>query len=284
MDRRCLHCSIGKVLETCFLMPESLSLSRSPFLADPATWAGTVDGKPVFGFDAEWKPSFSPGKVNKVALVQLCHGDECLLLHIKFMRGPPPALVEFLESNMYVKVGVGIRGDLVNLKRDYGIEMNGVIDLSDYANFRLGGEMTRSLASLTKLVQGQVLNKPKKITMSNWELRLSDRQVDYAANDVASSYDIFFGLDTMAEAAATRGARMPNMVFTFALSQEIKDKKATKRRRLTRGELTDQDVDIHSLFQQGKSIREISALVGIELNRVESILVNVGQLSFFFFC
>ena len=38
-----------------------------------------------------------------------------------------------------LKVGVGAYGDALKVQRDFGFAMEGVLDLSDYANARLSG-------------------------------------------------------------------------------------------------------------------------------------------------
>lgn len=63
---------------------EYLSLSRQS-LADGA----------AVGFDAEWPPSYTKGKMARIAVIQLCVSEEkCYLFHISPMSGTvlPPFL------------------------------------------------------------------------------------------------------------------------------------------------------------------------------------------------
>ncbi|KAL4857168.1 Werner Syndrome-like exonuclease [Chlorella vulgaris] len=69
----------------------------------------------------------------------------CLLLHICH-SGLTPHLQQLLCSKDILKVGVGILGDAQKLYRDFGLQMQGVVCLSDYANARVS--TANSAASL----------------------------------------------------------------------------------------------------------------------------------------
>ena len=63
-------------------------------------------------FDTEAHPTFSKGKCNPVALVQLHTGTVCLLLHIIHFTEDSPLLCKVLKSKSIVKVGYAIRNDV----------------------------------------------------------------------------------------------------------------------------------------------------------------------------
>ena len=282
-----------------------LKQTAKPVLA----WSGLLEGRPLFGLDAEWKPCFTKGRQNKVALLQLCHSNQCYLFHLKFMGGPPPLLIKFLESDLFVKVGVGIRGDISNLKRDYNIETNGTLDLSDFANARLGGDTVRSLSALSASLMNRALSKSKKITMSNWELSLSQKQKAYAASDAAASYDVFFAIVARPQVEKQPLALPAAMVFSFAtykdkklknllVSVEVTRHSTTKTvlagngtsttatptptptTTITQKKIRAGVLESQTLFQSGRSVREISQQRGVTDAKIQSELLDALKSGF----
>ncbi|PRW57233.1 Werner syndrome-like exonuclease [Chlorella sorokiniana] len=106
-------------------------------------------GIPAIGLDIEWRVLYQTGVPPRpVALMQLCFrcssqsaaapagSYTCQLLHICH-SGITPHLRQLLTSPDVLKVGVGIHGDSLKIQRDFGIEMQGILCLSEYANARL---------------------------------------------------------------------------------------------------------------------------------------------------
>eukprot|EP00262_Sarcandra_glabra_P001107 TRINITY_DN11121_c0_g1_i1.p1 TRINITY_DN11121_c0_g1~~TRINITY_DN11121_c0_g1_i1.p1 ORF type:complete len:207 (+),score=40.43 TRINITY_DN11121_c0_g1_i1:67-687(+) len=149
------------------------------------------------GFDIEWRPTFRAGeKQRKAAVMQICMDTEhCYVMHI-IHSGIPPILQSLLEDSKSVKVGVSIRNDVTKVMKDYNVCIKETEDLSGIANLKLGriGRLW-SLASITEMVTCKQLEKPKRITLGNWEADvLSREQLKYAATDAFASWYLYEAL------------------------------------------------------------------------------------------
>uniref|UniRef100_A0A8B9S6C6 DNA 3'-5' helicase n=1 Tax=Apteryx owenii TaxID=8824 RepID=A0A8B9S6C6_APTOW len=153
----------------CSLLSEDISLS---------------DGAAV-GFDIEWPPSYTKGKMAKIAVIQICVTEEkCYLFHISSMSGFPKGLKRLLEDETIKKVGVGIEGDQWKLMSDFEIRLKSFVELADLANEKLKCKEIWSLNGLVKHLFGKQLLKDKSVRCSNWEeFPLNEKQKVYAATD-----------------------------------------------------------------------------------------------------
>ncbi|KAG1757304.1 ribonuclease H-like domain-containing protein [Suillus lakei] len=156
------------------------------------------------GFDLEWRPNYRKGaSENPVALVQLAGFDTILLLQVSAMSEFPLKLREVLWDPLRVKTGVSIQRDCQKLYQDWGVSTRNCVELALLArsvdNARWKGKYTNPLG-LSRLLETYVgfsLAKGK-VQRSNWELRLSSAQQDYAANDAHAGYAIYARLIAMA--------------------------------------------------------------------------------------
>ncbi|CUI03964.1 3'-5' exonuclease domain-containing protein 2 [Massilia sp. P8910] len=149
---------------------------------DAAAALAALSSTDVLGFDTESKPTFLKGEQSTGPhLVQLATDEVAYLFQI----GATPALgvlKAVLESKTILKVGFGLKDDILRLQSKLGIQTHNVLDLS---NALRKGERN-SLGAKTAVARffGQKLQKSKKITTTNWSLpRLSDKQILYAADD-----------------------------------------------------------------------------------------------------
>ncbi|MDM5179773.1 3'-5' exonuclease domain-containing protein 2 [Massilia sp. DJPM01] len=149
---------------------------------DAAEALAALSSTDVLGFDTESKPTFLKGEQSTGPhLVQLATDEVAYLFQI----GAKPALdvlKAVLESKSILKVGFGLKDDILRLQSKLGIDTSNVLDLS---NALRKGERN-SLGAKTAVARffGQKLQKSKKITTTNWSLpRLSDKQILYAADD-----------------------------------------------------------------------------------------------------
>ncbi|RSZ56565.1 3'-5' exonuclease domain-containing protein 2 [Massilia atriviolacea] len=153
---------------------------------DAAEALAALSSTDVLGFDTESKPTFLKGEQSTGPhLVQLATDEVAYLFQI----GARPAADGFvdvlkavLESKAILKVGFGLKDDILRLQVKLGIDAVNVLDLS---NALRKGERN-SLGAKTAVARffGQKLQKSKKITTTNWSLpRLSDKQILYAADD-----------------------------------------------------------------------------------------------------
>ena len=95
-----------------------------------------------------------------------------------------------LEDSTIMKVGVGCHKDAENLKEDFGIKVLGTYDLRHLAK---KANVTREkLQHLSEDVLGKTMDKDWKISASDWEdIHLSQRQIDYAADDSRTGLQLF---------------------------------------------------------------------------------------------
>ncbi|BDA48518.1 probable Werner syndrome ATP-dependent helicase homolog at N-terminal half [Coccomyxa sp. Obi] len=133
-----------------------------------------------------------------VALIQLALRPQggkyrVFLLHICH-SGLTPTLLTILRSPAVKKAGVGCCGDAQKLMRDFGVECEGMVDLSEEANLRLCGPGSGrlpekwSLARLAAAVLSAEVEKDQGLRTSNWETwPLSLEQQHYAALDAFAS-------------------------------------------------------------------------------------------------
>ncbi|KAB5592621.1 Chalcone domain-containing protein [Ceratobasidium theobromae] len=155
--------------------------------------------KGPFGFDVEWKPRFTRGQAESpIALIQLAQLDRILLIQLTAMDVFPSKLRDILEDRRIVKAGVGIAGDAKKLWLDYGVSLLGAVELSRLARVTDPPQwaMTKatdliSLARLVKTYKLQQLSKSQKVRLSNWEMKLNPKQMDYAASDALAGFVIY---------------------------------------------------------------------------------------------
>ncbi|KFV91123.1 Werner syndrome ATP-dependent helicase, partial [Eurypyga helias] len=156
------------------------------------------DGAAV-GFDIEWPPSYTKGKMAKIAVIQICVTEEkCYLFHVSSMSGFPKGLKRLLEDETIKKVGVGIEGDQWKLMSDFEIKLKSFVELADVANEKLNCKETWSLNGLVKHLFGKQLLKDKSVRCSNWEeFPLNKEQKLYAATDAYAGFIIYQKLKNM---------------------------------------------------------------------------------------
>uniref|UniRef100_A0A0E0JHI1 3'-5' exonuclease domain-containing protein n=1 Tax=Oryza punctata TaxID=4537 RepID=A0A0E0JHI1_ORYPU len=148
----------------------------------------------IVGLDCEWKPNYVSWKTSKVSVLQLCAGARCLVLQLFYANRVPPAVRDLLGDPSVRLVGIGIGEDAAKLEADYGVSCAAPVDLEDACNRRLGlvGTGRRlGLKGYAREVLGMAMEKPRCVTMSNWEKReLDAAQVEYACIDAYVSYKL----------------------------------------------------------------------------------------------
>ncbi|XP_054148980.1 bifunctional 3'-5' exonuclease/ATP-dependent helicase WRN isoform X1 [Melozone crissalis] len=151
------------------------------------------------GFDIEWPPSYTKGKMARTAVIQMCVAeDRCYLFHVSSMAGFPKGLKRLLEDETIKKVGVGIEGDQWKLMSDFEIKLKSFVELADIANDKLKCKETWSLNGLVKHLFGRQLLKDPSVRCSNWdEFPLKEEQKLYAATDAYAGYIVYEKLKNM---------------------------------------------------------------------------------------
>ncbi|KAI5994533.1 ribonuclease H-like domain-containing protein [Pisolithus marmoratus] len=137
----------------------------------------------------EWRVMWKAGAAERrTALVQLCDSRTILLIQISSMKRFPRKVLEVIECPNIVKTGANIKKDGEKLYRDFGIRARGLVELGALAakaDEKFRSMYNREVVSLAKMVSlylGKTLVKNSART-SNWEVKLTTKMVDYAAND-----------------------------------------------------------------------------------------------------
>jgi len=143
----------------------------------------------IVGLDVEWRPNFSRYTNNKAATLQLCVDTRCLIIQLIHLTAIPQSLRDFLSEMTFV--GVEVANDVAKLNREYGLTCQNVKDLREAAGVGAGRSPRPGLKQLARQIVELEIEKPKKVTLSNWEARvLSEIQVKYACVDAYASYCI----------------------------------------------------------------------------------------------
>ena len=142
---------------------------------------------PALGFDTETRPSFTKGKVNRLALIQLATATDAYLFRMCKMS-LPKTLIKLLAEPNILKIGAAIKNDFALLRRLTKVEPNGFVDLQDMMrNYHI---KELGLAKIAGIVLGIRISKSQQL--SNWEnSTLTPAQQRYAATDAWVCYLIY---------------------------------------------------------------------------------------------
>lgn len=147
----------------------------------------------LLGIDTETRPSFAKGRTYEVSLLQISTEDTCFLFRLNYI-GMPEQLVELLQDDRLLKVGLSLRDDIHSLQRKHHFEPRTFLDLQDYVK-QLGIE-AQSLQKIYALLFGKKISKSQRLT--NWEADvLTDRQKGYAATDAWACVRIYKYLEEL---------------------------------------------------------------------------------------
>ena len=136
----------------------------------------------ILGVDTETRPSFTRGRLNQVALLQVSSRDVCFLFRLNLL-GMSPSVKRLLEDTTVPKIGLSLRDDLMMLHKLGAFEAGHFIDLQDH--MREIGVEDMSLQKLYANFFGLRISKRERLT--NWEADiLKDKQKVYAATDAWS--------------------------------------------------------------------------------------------------
>ena len=177
-------------------MPRVLFEGRIIVVQSEAEASKAVDyllAQPLLGFDTETRPTFRPGPMNMVALLQVASADTCFLFRLNHM-GLTPSLIRLLSDKQVRKVALSWRDDTQQLHRLGDFEMGEFFDLQTHVG-EFGIE-DRSLQKLYANVFGQRLSKGQQL--SNWEAEtLTNAQKLYAATDAWACLKIYEELEQL---------------------------------------------------------------------------------------
>lgn len=133
----------------------------------------------VLGFDTETRPAFRRGRVNEVALIQLAVSDKAWLFRTSKI-GLPAQLMQLLENPDYLKIGVGLKDDIMRLNQLQSFSQGGFLDLATYVKaFGIEDNGLRKLAANILKIR---VSKAQQL--ANWEQDvLTPAQLNYGATD-----------------------------------------------------------------------------------------------------
>lgn len=147
----------------------------------------------LLGIDTETRPSFAKGKTYEVSLLQISTEDTCFLFRLNYI-GMPDELVDILQDERKLKVGLSLKDDIQSLHRKHSFVPKGFLDLQQYVK-GLGVE-AQSLQKIYALLFGRKISKSQRLT--NWEADvLTDRQKGYAATDAWACVHIYKHLEAL---------------------------------------------------------------------------------------
>ena len=144
--------------------------------------------QPLLGFDTETRPCFKKGKLHKVALLQVATATQCFLFRLNRMEGIPASILSLLEDSTITKVGLGLKDDMMNLRKRAEFTPGTFIDIQNEIT-KLGIKDK----SLQKIYANLFAKKiAKRQQLSNWEADvLSVAQQQYAAIDAWACVKIY---------------------------------------------------------------------------------------------
>lgn len=179
--------------------------------------------------DLEWDSYSGYRTQGKTALAQVSDENTVLLVHVAKMKRFPPALQGLVEDPHRIKLGVQIAGDGNKLKRDFGFEPRGLLDLNacvhHYDPSRYHGRQRRGLIGLqemTGIYLDHFLPKEHAVRTSRWsavlgqeqkdcmldpacfKTRLADYTYTDAANDVYATVQIVRQIQALADVPSER--------------------------------------------------------------------------------
>lgn len=135
--------------------------------------------QPLIGFDTETRPSFRPGVMYRVSLLQLSTAERCYLFRLNKIPLARPIL-RLLGDPGVLKIGADVGGDLRSLRQLRRFRDGGFVDLQSLAPE--WGIAEKSLRKLSAIVLGKRVSKAQRL--SNWEAAsLTPKQQLYAATD-----------------------------------------------------------------------------------------------------
>ncbi|XP_075607037.1 bifunctional 3'-5' exonuclease/ATP-dependent helicase WRN isoform X1 [Balearica regulorum gibbericeps] len=232
------------------------------------------DGDAV-GFDIEWPPSYTKGKMAKVAVIQICVAeDKCYLFHISSMSGFPKGLKRLLEDETIKKVGVGIEGDQWKLMSDFEIKLKSFVELADVANEKLKCKEIWSLNGLVKHLFGKQLLKDTSVRCSNWEeFPLNEQQKLYAATDAYAGFIIYQKLKNMNNS----DGKLPCVRRDGVLSEGVKERLTALAEEMTN--LAFHIPDSSGQLENLQRAAEILADISENVSALRSTLFGSGSPS-----
>lgn len=122
-------------------------------------------------------------------IIQLATYDICLVINLVKLGLPlPKKLEKLIVNNCWIKVGVGVEGDLKYLSDAFNLgHCGGGIEIQNLGLLALA--KNNSLANMYNVIVGSNIKKDSSIC--NWAGELGDNELLYAARDAVISHQLF---------------------------------------------------------------------------------------------
>ena len=148
----------------------------------------------AWGFDTESKPTFRVGEASDGPhVLQLSTGERAWVfqLHEPECRA---VAADLLARTGIAKAGFGLGDDRKRIIQKFGVEPAGILELNTIFKAQ-GYRKEVGVKGAVAVLFNQRFQKSKKAATSNWaNLRLSESQLIYAANDAYAAYRVWEAL------------------------------------------------------------------------------------------
>ena len=148
----------------------------------------------AWGFDTESKPTFRVGEASDGPhVLQLSTGERAWVfqLHDPECRA---VAADLLARPGIAKAGFGLGDDRKRIIQKFGVEPAGILELNTIFKAQ-GYRKEMGVKGAVAVLFNQRFQKSKKAATSNWaNLRLSESQLVYAANDAYAAYRVWEAL------------------------------------------------------------------------------------------
>jgi ribonuclease D len=148
----------------------------------------------ILGFDTESKPTFVKDEISSGPhVVQFAAPHKTYVFQL-FDDTCREVVSKLLTSPAIMKVGFGLSGDGVQIRRTLGIEPLHVLDINTL--FKAKGYVKEiGVKTAVAVLFNQRLIKSRKTTTSNWANKvLTEAQMIYAANDAWAALKVYQAL------------------------------------------------------------------------------------------
>lgn len=174
--------------------PGKIHLIQTPWEAEKAVTY--LKGCQVLGIDTETRPSFTKGRFNQVALLQVAtEQEQCFLFRLN-LTGLTLPIITLLESPHVTKVGLSLKDDFMMLHKRAPFQPRAIIELQEFV--RPFGIQEMSLQKIYGILFGEKISKAQRL--SNWEAEvLTQPQQLYAATDAWACLNIYHKLHELKE-------------------------------------------------------------------------------------
>jgi|WetSurMetagenome_2_1015567.scaffolds.fasta_scaffold142621_2 ribonuclease D len=146
------------------------------------------------GFDTESRPTFRVGQRSEGPHVLQFATLHKAYIFQTYQPVSRPAIAKILESKHIAKIGFGLKDDIKRITEKFRIHPQSIVDI-DHTFKSLGQKNSIGAKTAIALLFGKRMIKSQKITTSNWSnIRLSEKQLLYAANDAFAALAVFTAL------------------------------------------------------------------------------------------